>query len=66
MRLEILGGDIVEQVIVLDKFTHPKTKRNSLTIRIIYRHMERTLTQEEVNEIHSMIASELVEKYNVR
>lgn len=61
-----VGGDIVEQVTVLDKFTHPKTKRNSLTVRIVYRHMERTLTQEEVNKIHAEIADELMSKYNVK
>lgn len=61
-----VGGDIIEQVIALDKFTHPKTKRNSLTVRIIYRHMERTLTQDEVNKVHSDIADELISKYNVK
>lgn len=61
-----VGGDVIEQVVVLDKFTHPKTKQNSLTVRITYRHMERTLTQEEVNNVHSAIANELVDKYNVK
>lgn len=61
-----VGGDVIEQVVVLDKFTHPKTKRNSLTVRIIYRHMERTLTQAEVNKIHAEIAKELISKYNVK
>lgn len=61
-----VGGDIVEQVMVVDKFTHPKTKRNSITVRIIYRHMERTLTQAEVNKIHTDIAEELISKYNVK
>lgn len=60
------GGDIVEQVVVLDKFSHPKTKKNSITVRIVYRHMERTLTQEEVNEIHASIANEMVSKYDVK
>lgn len=61
-----IGGDIVEQVVVLDKFTHAKTKRNSLTIRITYRHMERSLTQAETNKIHAEIAEELISKYNVK
>lgn len=60
-----LGGDIVEQVSLHDKFTHPKTGRNSLCFRIIYRHMERTLTQKEVNGIHAKIGEEMVEKYRV-
>lgn len=60
-----IGGDIVEQVVLHDKFTHPKTGRNSLCFRIIYRHMERTLTQKEANGIHAKISKELVEKYRV-
>jgi phenylalanyl-tRNA synthetase alpha chain len=60
-----IGGEVVEQVTLQDKFTHPKTGRNSMCFRIVYRHMERTLTQDEVNLIHSEIANELVSKYNV-
>lgn len=60
-----VGGDIVEQVTLIDKFTHPKTRRNSMTFRIVYRHMERTLTQKETNGIHDKISGMLVEKYQV-
>lgn len=61
-----VGGDVVEQVSLRDKFTHPKTGRNSLCFRIVYRHMERTLTQQEVNAIHAEISNELVKKYHVK
>lgn len=60
-----IGGDIVEQVTLRDKFTHPKTGRNSMTFRIVYRHMERTLTQKEANEVHDKISAKLIEKYQV-
>lgn len=60
-----IGGDIVEQVSLFDKFTHPKTGRSSLCFRIIYRHMERTLTKKEANEIHAKIGQEVTQKFNV-
>lgn len=60
-----VGGDVVEQVSLFDKFTHPKTGRSSLCFRIIYRHMERTLTKKEVNDIHAKIGDEVTQKFNV-
>lgn len=50
-----VGGDIIEQVHLIDEFFHPKRKRKSYCYRIVYRHMERTLTQSEVNKIHAQI-----------
>ena len=42
-------GDLVENVKLKDTFTHPKTQRVSKSYRILYRSMERSLTNKEVD-----------------
>ncbi|KAL1989738.1 hypothetical protein VTN49DRAFT_6935 [Thermomyces lanuginosus] len=60
-----VAGDLVEDVRLVDEFTHPKTGRKSLCYRINYRSLERTLTNKEVNELHEKVREKLVERAGV-
>lgn len=46
-----VGGVLVEDVKLTDKFVHPKTGRESQCYRLNYRSMDRNLTNEEIDEI---------------
>jgi phenylalanyl-tRNA synthetase alpha chain len=59
------AGNSVEDVRLVDDFTHPKKQRRSLCYRIEYRSLERTMTAEEVNGMHEKVCRELVEKFGV-
>lgn len=60
-----IAGDIIEQILLKDVFTHPKTNRISHCYTIVYRHMERTLTQKQVSLVHRQIRELAVAKLNV-
>ncbi|XP_011343912.2 probable phenylalanine--tRNA ligase, mitochondrial [Ooceraea biroi] len=59
------AGEFVERIILKDVFTHPQTKKTSHCYSIVYRHMERTLTQAEVNRVHRVIGEKAAAKLNV-
>ncbi|RJE21700.1 Phenylalanyl-tRNA synthetase [Aspergillus sclerotialis] len=60
-----VAGDLVEDVQLIDEFTHPKTSRKSMCYRINYRSLERTLTNEEANDLHNQVRGKLVELLGV-
>ncbi|KAK4189939.1 putative mitochondrial phenylalanyl-tRNA synthetase precursor [Podospora australis] len=60
-----VGGDNVEDVVLTDSFQHPKTGKRSLCYRINYRSLERTLRNEEANELHEKVRGLLVERLGV-
>lgn len=60
-----VAGDSVEDVSLIDNFTHPKTNRQSLCYRITYRSLEKTLTNEEANALHEQIREELAARFGV-
>ena len=59
------AGDIVEKVSLFDEFTHPKSGRRSEAWRITYRHMDRSLTNEEVDAIQERVRKQLASKLRV-
>ncbi|KDQ60822.1 hypothetical protein JAAARDRAFT_124275 [Jaapia argillacea MUCL 33604] len=58
-------GDLVEDVKLVDQFTHPKTNRQSLCYRINYRSMDKPLTNAEVNDHQSRVKAQLKEQFRV-
>ncbi|XP_008065051.2 phenylalanine--tRNA ligase, mitochondrial-like [Carlito syrichta] len=60
-----IGGDLVEKVDLIDKFEHPKTCKTSHCYRIMYRHMERTLSQREVRHVHQAVQEAAVQQLGV-
>lgn len=60
-----VAGDLVEDVKTIDSFTHPKTNRQSVCYRINYRSMDRSLSNDEVNDIQSRVISQLKDQFGV-
>lgn len=61
-----VGGDYVELIELFDVFKNPKSGKTSHAYRIHYRHMTKTLTQEEVNVIHKQIEEEATNRLKVQ
>ncbi|KAI9049861.1 hypothetical protein LZ554_006011 [Drepanopeziza brunnea f. sp. 'monogermtubi'] len=60
-----IAGDSVEDVQLIDQFTNQKTGKKSMCYRINYRSLERTMRNEEANELQAMIEKEMVEKLGI-
>jgi len=61
-----LGGDLIEEVVLLDKYENVKKfgeKKLSYTFRITYRSLERTLTNAEVNTLHANLEDKTTTDY---
>ncbi|WAQ80839.1 hypothetical protein PtA15_1A177 [Puccinia triticina] len=60
-----VGGSWVEEVKLIDEFTHPKTGRQSRCYRIVYRSIERNLSNEEVNLTQERVRTALQDKLGI-
>ena len=57
--------DLVEKVELIDEFTHPKTGKVSNCFRVTYRSMDRSLTNQEIDELHFQVRDDAVEKLGI-
>lgn len=57
-----IGGDLVEEVVLIDKFDNKKTGKTSNCFRITYRSMERSLTDDEINALQEEVRKQTAEK----
>lgn len=60
-----IAGDLVEQVALIDSFTHPKSGRTSHCYRISYRSMDRSLTNQEIDDFQEKVRQEVVAQLGV-
>lgn len=59
------ASDLVEEVELVDDFTHPKTGKTSKTYKITYRDNNRSLTNEEINEIQERLRDKVSEQFDI-
>ncbi len=61
-----VGGDLIEEVELVDKYKNIQKfgeGKISYTFRITYRHLDKTLTNQEVNELHAEIEKTTTEDF---
>ncbi|XP_065636042.1 phenylalanine--tRNA ligase, chloroplastic/mitochondrial-like [Quercus suber] len=59
-----IAGDLAEEVLLIDNFTNKKGM-TSHCYRIAYRSMERSLTDDEINELQWNVREQVQSKLNV-
>lgn len=60
-----IGGDLIEQVDLIDEFLNSKKLKLGHCYRIVYRNNERSLTKNEINIVHKEIELKLSTSFGV-
>jgi len=60
-----VAGDLAEEVRLLDQFTSPKNGKTSACYRVVYRSMERSLTDDEINALQMEVRNRMVSQLKV-
>ena len=60
-----IAGDLVEDVKCVDTFTNKKTGKTSKCFRILFRHFDKNLSNEEINVYQAEIRKKLVDTMNL-
>lgn len=61
-----VAGDLVERVWLIDDFVHPKTGNTSHCYRIAYRSMDRSLTNDEIDDLQEIVRNRVVDDLGVK
>lgn len=60
-----IAGDRIEEIVKIDEYFNPKLNKTSQAYRLVYRSMERSLENEEINELLFKLIDEAEQKLGV-
>ena len=58
-------GELVEKMELVDEFTNPKKGKTSHCYRVTYRSMDRSLTDEEVNQLQESLRTRATDALDI-
>ncbi len=64
-QVKLIAGVLLESVEIFDVFSGERlgANRKSVALALVYRHTERTLTDDEVSELHGQVVASLAETF---